>query len=1533
MVRFFLKSDVTSQMTQKMKNTTRYTKQKMKLRLMTIILLCVIGVPVSAQQIDIPDATPVTQNFNAIGSSNTATLPNGFRLNASANYTGGIGNTVLAAGTSGAGILNGSSASNYYNLANGVTATSTDRAVGFLTSGSGATARYMIAAIKNTGTNVISDLVVAFDYEKYRSGSRAFDMTFFHGPTATNVNIAATAGDQSYAADANNTVIFDPPTGISKSVTLTGLSILPNELYYLCWKYAGNGGASNAQAIGIDNLSLTATFSPICSDPTVQASTVIVTNPALTTADISWTNATGTYGTIVVIRPTASANVLPVSGTNYVANPDYPTAAQTGTNNKVVYKGTGTTVSVTGLTQGTQYTATIYSYNEPGRCYNTTAAESINFFTLTPEPTFTPSSFSCVTASGSQINLVFQAFGANAKGYVITYREGAAPTGLPVDGVQYSPGATIGDATVLTEITSSTATTFNATGLNGGSVYHFALFPFNGTVGNGITYNYKTTSPRTTNCSTTTAPEINIKGVIGANPSILNGDFTPRTLDNTSFGSVAVGGNIVKVFRIENLGNAPLTVSSIVFNGGNASEFVVSGVSFPLNISGAAYVDFTITFTPTNGGLRSTTVQINNNDSDESLYQYAIEGTGNAAEIDVLGGGISIPTGSVTVNTVNQTQFGDVNYAAGSVAHTFTISNLGTIALNISSATITGSGDFTITTAPASSIAAGAATTLVITFDPSTAGVKNATVTLVNTDPNENPYTFAIQGTGTNYIFCSLGTPQLIAQQHFETMPPVPPLGYTVSQETGMSVPLVQGGNLLGDNRTATTPAFITARSFQVKGYSTSSSDPELSATIEFDTKDVSAYQDVYLNFKLGAYSSTVGSAVGLDTDDQVQVFISTNGGTSWSHEMTVSGYSNAIWDINTGTKSATIDADGDNIPTKFSPPTTLNTVDEGPRDITINKIPSSSQLKIKIVFLVNRTDEVWVVDNVQLHGKLPAETVWTGSAWSAGAPDNTKKAIFRGSYNAGINVEACACEIESAATVTIANGKYLEVQNTINNAGSIVIANNGSLVQVNDYAVNNGLATVHRNTSPYDAFDYTYWSSPVAPQPTLYNIGTFFPGMRVDHSYSFNTPNYADANFDGYDDGPPSQWVTEGPSATMEAGKGYIVRGTSVGPFPATSTANFQGVLNNGIVGVTVHKSNSPAISNENYNLLGNPYASAISADQFILDNTNTSGGLYFWTHVGNIAASVTFPGLYEYSADDFAVYTLMGGTGTDNVDPIPGHNGNSNLPLGFIASGQGFFTNFTGPGLTGTVTFNNNLRRKTYDNTQFFKLGTPEKDRIWLNLTNPDHVFSQTLIGYTDQATLGEDRGYDAVVRPSPNYVRLYSIANDVKYTIQARPEFDLNDVVRLGYFSSMRGIFEIQIDNKEGKIDSLENIYLEDKELNIVHDLKQGSYYFNTEVGAFNDRFVLKYKNALLNNDSFDNDPGNVMVLTKNKQIAIKSVVEPMRSITVFDVLGRTIFNSNGLNQKEFTISEIAQTQQALIVKIVLENGKTTTKKIVF
>ena len=67
------------------------------------------------------------------------------------------------------------------NWANGVTASSTERAIGFLSAGSYSSPRSIVYAFTNNTGVTVTNLDLSWNYEKYRSGTRAFDWTFFHG--------------------------------------------------------------------------------------------------------------------------------------------------------------------------------------------------------------------------------------------------------------------------------------------------------------------------------------------------------------------------------------------------------------------------------------------------------------------------------------------------------------------------------------------------------------------------------------------------------------------------------------------------------------------------------------------------------------------------------------------------------------------------------------------------------------------------------------------------------------------------------------------------------------------------------------------------------------------------------------------------------------------------------------------------------------------------------------------------------------------------------------------------------------------------------------------------------------------------------------------------------------------------------------------------------------------------------------------------------------------------------------------------------
>ncbi|WP_165698033.1 T9SS sorting signal type C domain-containing protein [Flavobacterium nackdongense] len=518
---------------------------------------------------------------------------------------------------------------------------------------------------------------------------------------------------------------------------------------------------------------------------------------------------------------------------------------------------------------------------------------------------------------------------------------------------------------------------------------------------------------------------------------------------------------------------------------------------------------------------------------------------------------------------------------------------------------------------------------------------------------------------------------------------------------------------------------------------------------------------------------------------------------------------------------------------------------------------------------------------------------------------------------------------VNSGGSLTVNGGNTLKVTDKVtNNGGTITFEDSASLVQINT-VTNAGNISYKRNYTGGE-MDYTYWSSPVVSQ----NLLALSPTTKQDKFLSFNG----------------TDWVQEVPSATtMIVGKGYAIRGVPPpsGPPVGFGTLTFNGVPNNGTKTI-------PVVGAASSNLIGNPYPSAIDADKFILANSTViDGTLYFWTHNTPIAIGTPDPGtgVYAYSGNDYATYTLSGGVGTSgNFNDI---NGNgildsgeevvSNRPTGKIAAGQSFFTTSTTAG--GTVTFTNAMRLdgsgNPLNNSNFYKTKNPkaktdatiEKHRVWLNLTNEQGAFKQTLVGYITGATNTWDKLYDGESFDGNDFLDFYSINEDKNLTIQGRAlPFDENDEVSLGYRIAVAGTFTINIDETDGKLAN-QDVYLEDKLTHTTINLKNDKYTFSTLAGTFDDRFVLRYTNKTLGTTDFDATEKTVLVSVKNKQIKVSSFGETIDKVIIFDLLGRKLYQKDSINSSEFLLTDFKASHETLIIKTTLQNGSISTEKIMY
>lgn len=538
--------------------------------------------------------------------------------------------------------------------------------------------------------------------------------------------------------------------------------------------------------------------------------------------------------------------------------------------------------------------------------------------------------------------------------------------------------------------------------------------------------------------------------------------------------------------------------------------------------------------------------------------------------------------------------------------------------------------------------------------------------------------------------------------------------------------------------------------------------------------------------------------------------------------------------------------------------------------------------------------------------------TVWNGSTWSNGLPDNTKRVVFAGNYTSSGDVEACSIEVQTGTVTVLANHNFI-VSNQIDVTGApattnLIFENNSSLIQIND-VVNTGPITYRRNSTPMLSYDYTYWSSPVDNQ----NLGSFSPNTIAIRFYLWDTGIY--------------NWANVSTASSFVAGRGYIIRAPGIAPFnlvtPNIFNGQFVGIPNNGDITV-------PIVVNglNDRNLLGNPYPSAISADDFMDDPSNAGvvgGTIYFWTHNTPITNN-------QYTSNDYAVYNYTGGVGTQSAT----NNGiNNTIPDGTIAAGQGFFMKCAG---TGTATFKNSMRLLG-SNTQFFRMSglqlsnqSEGKNRLWIELSTSQGGFKQLLLGYVVGATDDFDYKYDGELTEAGNPVGFYSLLNDKKLTIQGRAlPFQNSDIHPLGYSSPSQGIHTIKLATFDGLF-SEQPVYLEDKVLNVIHDLKNSPYSFFSEEGTFDGRFILRFTNETLGVNPFTIQ--DVKVVKKDMNIEILASDDMiLDKVNLFDMRGRLIASKENINANTTTFTELNLASQILLVQIYDAFGNTVTKKLIF
>ncbi len=149
------------------------------------------------------------------------------------------------------------------------------------------------------------------------------------------------------------------------------------------------------------------------------------------------------------------------------------------------------------------------------------------------------------------------------------------------------------------------------------------------------------------------APRIPIKA---PEIQVLNGtvDIADGSTTAISFGDTIVGNTLTKTFTIKNIGTAPLNLSNLQLPNG----FSLVG-TLPTSVAANASTTISVALNTTTPGTYSGSFSLNNNDSDESPFDFVISGTVKPKIINGTAGNDTFVTRLGNVNEII-TDFGGV---------------------------------------------------------------------------------------------------------------------------------------------------------------------------------------------------------------------------------------------------------------------------------------------------------------------------------------------------------------------------------------------------------------------------------------------------------------------------------------------------------------------------------------------------------------------------------------------------------------------------------------------------------------------------------------------------------------------------------------------------------------------------------------------------------------------------------------------------------------------------------------------------------
>jgi parallel beta-helix repeat protein len=492
-----------------------------------------------------------------------------------------------------------------------------------------------------------------------------------------------------------------------------------------------------------------------------------------------------------------------------------------------------------------------------------------------------------------------------------------------------------------------------------------------------------------------------------------------------------------------------------------------------------------------------------------------------------------------------------------------------------------------------------------------------------------------------------------------------------------------------------------------------------------------------------------------------------------------------------------------------------------------------------------------WTNEN---HSQLyPADNTrsWTGtnsSDWNtadnwdpASVPTSDNEVIITTNGTApvialGTEASCNTLSVNTGATLTVQSGGSLTTSGTITNNGTLTIASdatgNGSLI-MNGTA--SGPITAERYIAGHGGTADAGWHLIGSPVNNMAIAGSWIPASGSDDLYAWSEPEYLWLNYH------------QGDITNFLNGVGYLVA------YQSTTIHSFSGTPNTGDVTVTLSWTDRVDDTEEGWNLLGNPYPSAL-----------------IWGTGWDLANVQATAQVFNSSAKTYDAI---------NAD-------------GIIPANQGFFVqaNTTANGQNFTIP----SAQRTHSSTAFYKAGDPNRLKLKVYPESASQFRDIFTVDVNDQAEAGFD-AFDAYelygMGDTPQLFAIDDAANNL--SVQSIHPQALEDVTLLNLgVQAAAGSYVIEVESMLP--DEAVAVILEDLETGTfthLHETK--SYTFTISEGASIERFLLhlgKNATSIETPETLDNE---VTIFADNNRIYVKShTTLTNATVSVYNTIGQLV-----------------------------------------